>query len=41
MKINSRMLDVGARPHLALTAAEGDVPMELIERLRDLVISRN
>ena len=40
-KINSRMLDVGARPHISLIVAEGDPPTELIERLRDFVVSRH
>jgi hypothetical protein len=41
MKINTRMLDVSARPHLSLTVAEHNVPAELPERLRDFVMSRN
>lgn len=38
--INSRMVEVGARPHITLTVADCDVPAALIGRLEEFVGAR-
>ena len=39
-KINSRMIDVGARPHISLTVADGSVSTELINQLQAFTVNR-
>ncbi len=40
-KINSRMIDVGARPHISLTVADGNVSPKLINQLQEFTANRN
>jgi len=39
-KINSRMIDVGARPHISLTVAEGNLTTELVNHLREFTTNK-
>jgi 2'-5' RNA ligase len=39
-QINSRMIEVDARPHISLTAAEGEPTLPVVRRLQEFVSAR-